>query len=83
MLTVPGDVKGKFILTPTKTVMETPGKISVGGFGDRKEIRLNPPCSIGIGGQSKGPTDRKPLRASLCAWDGGPLSEPTLAKPSL
>lgn len=79
MLTEPGDVKGKFILTPTKTVMETPGKISVGGFGDRKEIRLNPPCSIGIGRQ----TDRKPLRASLCAEDGGPLSELTLAKPSL
>lgn len=45
MLTEPGDVKGKFILTPTKTVMETSGKIPAGGFGDRKEIRLSSPVA--------------------------------------
>lgn len=45
MLTEPGDVKGKFILTPTKTVMETSGKIPAGGFGDRKESRLSSPVA--------------------------------------
>lgn len=83
MLTERGDVKGKFILTSTKTLMKTSGKISAGGFCDRKEIRLSSPCSLGIREQSKGSMDRKPLRASLCVKDGGPLSELTPAKPSL
>lgn len=81
MLIERGDVKGKFILTCTKTLMKTSGKISAGGFCDRKEIRLSSPCSLGIREQSKGPMDRKSLRASLC--HGGPLSELTPAKLSL